>query len=256
MGVWASARTEASGGDSPTPSGERGPLERTPFESFRGLTPTPARGSPGFTPRFHGARVIPEEGSVQNIPSRPRWRSARATRGLGAMSAPSPPPPRPPLTPPGVDQSAWPAPPKCPGSALCDASGADMRREAPKVFDVVFHTTTGDVRVRDAARPRAGGRRQALQPRAAGILRRVAALPRPPRLRRPVRRRRRSISLRGLRLAKNSPAPSSRTSPRTRPARETPSTGSPTAPATTPRPARPRTGPRSSSSTSSITAIR
>lgn len=68
--------------------------------------------------------------------------------GLGAMSAPSPPPPRPPLPPPGVDQSAWPAPPKCPGSALCDASGADMRREAPKVFDVVFHTTTGDVRVR------------------------------------------------------------------------------------------------------------
>lgn len=68
--------------------------------------------------------------------------------GLGAMSAPSPPPPRPPLPPPGVDQSAWPAPPKCPGSALCDASGADMKREAPKVFDVVFHTTTGDVRVR------------------------------------------------------------------------------------------------------------
>ena len=64
------------------------------------------------------------------------------------MSAPSPPPPRPPLPPPGVDQSAWPAPPKCPGSALCDASGADMKREAPKVFDVVFHTTTGDVRVR------------------------------------------------------------------------------------------------------------
>ena len=64
------------------------------------------------------------------------------------MSAPSPPPPRPPLPPPGVDQSAWPAPPKCPGSALCDASGADMRRQAPKVFDVVFHTTTGDVRVR------------------------------------------------------------------------------------------------------------
>ena len=57
-------------------------------------------------------------------------------------------PTRPPLPPPGVDQSAWPAPPKCPGSALCDASGADMRRQAPKVFDVVFHTTTGDVRVR------------------------------------------------------------------------------------------------------------
>ena len=134
-----------AGGGSPTPSGERGPLERKPFESFRGLTPTNARAR--FA-RFHaavprGALSFPEEGSV---PSAVEERSCDA--GLGAMSAPSPPPPRPPLPPPGVDQSAWPAPPKCPGSALCDASGADMRRQAPKVFDVVFHTTTGDVRVR------------------------------------------------------------------------------------------------------------
>ena len=64
------------------------------------------------------------------------------------MSAPSPPPPHPPLPPPSVDQSAWPTPPTCPGSQLCDADGTEMKRTSPKVFDVVFHTTTGDVRVR------------------------------------------------------------------------------------------------------------
>jgi peptidyl-prolyl cis-trans isomerase A (cyclophilin A) len=66
------------------------------------------------------------------------------------------------------DPTAWPDPPSCPGSALCDpASDALASARAPSRCDYTFHTTAGDVTFRAyrALAPRGADRLYALASR-------------------------------------------------------------------------------------------